>query len=111
MDKIRKVGVLCLDLSNLMLLQSWEAILICLHLANYQKIVCDVNAPTFGKIKNTHWAVDYFVEVSKHIFNLEQNITVDECKIPYKGRHGYIEEFLPHSSIKLGIKIWALARF
>ena len=85
--KMKSVGfyVLCLDLSNLTLLQRWEAILLCLHLVNIQEIVCDVNAPTFGRIENTHWAVDYFVEISKHIFNLEQEITMDECKILCKG--------------------------
>ena len=50
-----------------------------------------------------------FVKVSREIYNLEREITVDECVIPYKGRYCYIRQFMPDKPVRFGIKVWLLA--
>ena len=92
-----------------MSLGRWEDIMRCLHLVDNDSVVRDVNEPGFDRIAKTRWLVEMFVKVSKDIYNLEREITVDECVIPYKGRYCYIRQFMPDKPVRFGIKVWLLA--
>ena len=81
----------------------------CLHLIDNSIVVRDVNDPRYDRIAKTRWIVDMFVKVSKEIYNLEREITVDECVIPYKGRYCHIRQFMPKKPVRFGIKVWLLA--
>ena len=80
----------CQLISSIMSLGRWEHIMRCLHLVDNNSIVRDVNDLRFDRIAKTRWLVELFGEVSKEIYNLEREITVDECVIPYKGRYCFI---------------------
>jgi hypothetical protein len=81
----------------------------CLHLVDNNTIVRDVSDPLFDRIAKTRWLVEMFVNISRNIYNLEREITVDECVIPYKGRYCFIRQFMPDKPVRFGIKVWLLA--
>ena len=89
----------CQLILSIMSLGRWEQIMRCLHLVDNNSIVRDVNDPRFDRIVKTRWLVEMFVKVSKEIYNLEREITVDECVIPYKGRYCFIRQFMGNSSM------------
>ena len=99
----------CQLISSIMSLGRWEQIMRCLHLVDNNSIVRDVNDHRFDRIAKTRWMVEMFVKVSKEIYNLEREITVDECVIPYKGRYCFIRQFMPDKPVRFGIKVWLLA--
>lgn len=99
----------CQLISEVMSRDRWEQILRCLHLVDNNTVVRDPKDPTFDRIAKTRWLVDMFVEVSEAIYNLEREITVDECVIPYKGRYCFIRQFMPDKPVRFGIKVWLLA--
>ena len=99
----------CPLISSIMSLDRWELIMRCLHLVDNNCVVRDVNDPRFDRIAKTRWLVEMFVTVSKEIYNLEREITVDECVIPYKGRYCFIRQFMPDKPVRFGIKVWLLA--
>jgi hypothetical protein len=82
--------VYCKLISQVMSLTRWEAITRCLHLVNNADVVHDVKDPRFDRIAQTRWLVERFNDVSREIYNLEREITIDECVIPYKGRYCFI---------------------
>ena len=99
----------CSLISSIMSLGRWEDIMRCLHLVDNNSVVRDVKDPRFDRIAKTRWLVENFVKVSKEIYNLEREITVDECVIPYKGRYCFIRQFMPDKPVRFGIKVWLLA--
>ena len=99
----------CSLISSIMSLGRWEDIMRCLHLVDNNTIVRDVSDPRYDRIAKTRWLVEMFVNVSKDIYNLEREITVDECVIPYKGRYCFIRQFMPDKPVRFGIKVWLLA--
>lgn len=99
----------CELISSIMSLERWEDILRCLHLVDNATVVKDVKNPKFDRIAKTRWLVEMFVTVSKEIYNLDREITVDECVIPYKGRYCFIRQFMPDKPVQFGIKVWLLA--
>ena len=99
----------CQLISSIMSCERWEDITRCLHLVDNSSVVRDVNDPRFDRIAKTRWLVEMFVTVSKEIYNLEREITVDECVIPYKGRYCFIRQFMPDKPARFGIKVWMLA--
>ena len=101
--------IYCSLISSVMTLARWEDILRCLHLVNNEELVRDVASRHFDRIAKTRWVIDMFVTVSKEIYNLEREITVDECVIPYKGKYCFIRQFMPDKPIRFGIKCWLLA--
>ena len=99
----------CPLISSIMSLERWQQIMRCLHLVDNNSIVRDVSDPKYDRIAKTRWLVEMFVNVSKDIYNLEREITVDECVIPYKGRYCFIRQFMPDKPVRFGIKVWLLA--
>ena len=101
--------IYCQLISQVMSLRRWQQILSCLHLVDNAEVVRDTKDSRFDKIAKTRWLVENFVEVSEAIYNLEREITVDECVIPYKGKYCFIRQFMPDKPIRFGIKVWLLA--
>ena len=99
----------CELISSIMSLGRWEQIMRCLHLVDNNTIVRDVRDPRFDRIAKIRWLVEMFVKVSSEIYNLEREITVDECVIPYKGHYCFIRQFMPDKPVRFGIKVWLLA--
>ena len=99
----------CSLISSIMSLGRWQQIMRCLHLVDNNSVVRDASDPRFDMIAKTRWLVEMFVNVSKDIYNLEREITVDECVIPYKGRYCFIRQFMPDKPVRFGIKVWLLA--
>lgn len=107
---MRKEGFIhCSLVSSVMTLARWEDLLRCLHLVDNREVVRDVGSRQFDRIAKTRWVIDMFVKVSKEIYNLERELTVDECIIPYKGRYCFIWQFIKDKPIRFGIKCWVLA--
>jgi len=73
------------------------------------QLIRDVKNPQFDWIAKTRWLIEQFSAVSKEIYHLEREITVDECIIPYKGRHCFIKQFMPNKTVRFGIKVSLLA--
>lgn len=101
--------IYCNLISQVMILGRWEQILRCLHLVDNANIIRDVKQPGFDRIAKTRWLLDNFSAVSEAIYNLEREITVDECVIPYKGRNCFIRQFMKNKPSRFGIKLWMLA--
>ena len=101
--------IYCNLISSVMSLARWSELLRCLHLVDNQEVVRDVGSPRFDRIAKTRWVIENFVEVSKEIYNLEREITVDECVIPYKGQYCFIRQFMKDKPVRFGIKCWVLA--
>ena len=99
----------CSLISSIMSLGRWEQIMRCLHLVDNNTIVRDASDPRFDRIAKTRWLVEMFVNVSRDIYYLGREITVDECVIPYKGRYCFIRQFMPDKPVRFGIKVWLLA--
>jgi hypothetical protein len=72
-------------------------------------VIRNVADPRFDRIAKTRWLLDMFHEVSKSIYNLDREVTVDECVVPYKGQYCFIRQFMPDKPIFFGIKVWLLA--
>ena len=89
-----------------MLLARWEQILRCLHFVDNANVIRDVKEHGFDRIAKTQWLLNMFMNVSKVIYNLEREITVDECVIPYKGHYYFIKQFMPDKPVRFGIKVW-----
>ena len=101
--------IYCKLISQVMSLARWEQILRCLHLVDNAKVIRDVKEPGYDRIAKTRWLLDMFTNVLKAIYNLEREIIVDECVIPYKGRYCFIKQFMPDKPVCFGIKVWMLA--
>lgn len=101
--------IYCKLISQVMSLARWEQILQCLHLVDNANVIRDVKEPGYDRIVKTRWLLDMFTNVSEAIYNLEREITVDECVIPYKGRYCFIRQFMPDKPVRFGIKVWMLA--
>lgn len=99
----------CSLISEVMSRNRWEEILRCLHLVDNSTVVRDVKDPNFDRLAKTRWLLDMFMVVSEEIYNLEREITVDECVIPYKGRYCFIRQFMSDKPVRFGIKAWLLA--
>jgi len=87
----------------------FEQIMRCLHLVDNNNVVRDVENPLFDRIAKSRWLLDMFSTVSQDIYNLEREITIDECILPYKGRYCFIRQFMPDKPVRFGIKVWILA--
>jgi len=92
-----------------MSLPRFEQITRCLHLVDNNTVVRDVHDPLFDRIAKTRWLLEWFSTVSREIFNLRREITVDECVVPYKGRYCFIKQFMPNKAVRFGIKVLVLA--
>ena len=95
----------CTLISQVMTYRRWQQILSCLHLVDNANVVRDTRDRRFDRIAKTRWLVDNFVKVSKSIYCLEREITVDECVIPYKGKYCTIWQFMKNKLVRFGIKV------
>jgi len=78
-------------IAKVMNLARWEQIVRCLHLIDNQELVWDVTSKHFDRIAKTWWVIQMFVKVFKDIYNIEREITIGECVIPYKDRYYFIK--------------------
>ena len=54
-----------------------------------------MNHLAFDRIAKTRWLVEMLVKVPQEIYNLNQDITIDECVISYKDWYYFIRKFMP----------------
>jgi hypothetical protein len=99
----------CGVIPKAMSLVRWELIKRCLHLIDNAILVKEKSDPNFDRLAKTRWLLNHFVTVSESIYNLEREVTIDECIIPYKGKYCQIRQFMKGKPTRFGIKVWCLA--
>ena len=71
-------------------------------------MIRDVKELGYDRIVKTRWFLDMFTNVSEAIYNLEREITVNECVIPYKGHYCFINSLCQTSPFASGSKCGCL---
>jgi hypothetical protein len=80
-----------------------------LHVANALIDVQDKDSPTYDKLHKLRWMVDEVHHRFKSMWNPNQQMTVDEAMLMYKGKYCPIRQYMPKKPVRFGIKIWAAA--
>jgi hypothetical protein len=99
----------CPIISRLMIRDRYEFITRCLHVENAPPDVCDRSSPNYDKLHKVRWMLDEVQERFKVIWSPNQQLTVDEGMVMYKGIYCPIRQYMPKKPIRLGIKVWAAA--
>jgi hypothetical protein len=87
----------------------FELITECLHVANAPAHVQDQSSPTYNKLHKIKWMLDEIWDRFKAMWSPNQQMTVDERMIMYKGVYCPIRQYMPRKPIRFGLKVWAAA--
>jgi hypothetical protein len=77
--------------------------------ANAPADVQDRSSPTYDKLHKVRWMIDEVRSRFRAMWSPNQQMTVDEGMIMYKGKYCPIRQYMPKKSIRFGIKVWAAA--
>jgi hypothetical protein len=88
----------CPLISHLMTRDRYELITRCLHVANAPADVQDPSSNKYDKMHKLRWMIDEVRNRFQCMWSPNQQMTVDEGMIMYKGRY---------CPIRFGIKVWA----
>jgi hypothetical protein len=99
----------CPVISQLMTRDRFEQITQCLHVANAPESARNKSSPAYDKLHKIRWMLDEVRERFKSMWALNQQITVDESMIMYKGAYCPIRQYMPCKPVRFGIKVWATA--
>jgi hypothetical protein len=80
----------CQLIPRAMSVGKWEEIRRVLHLVDNRNMATNSSDPRFDPIAKTRWIIEHFNIVSRTLYNLQREITIDECVIPYKGKYAKI---------------------
>jgi hypothetical protein len=87
----------------------YELITRCLHVANAPPDVKDPSSATHDKLHKVRWMMDEVRGRFKAMWTPNQQLTVDEGMIMYKGKYCGIRQYLRNKHIRFGLKVWAAA--
>jgi hypothetical protein len=99
----------CHVISQLMTRDRYENITSCLHVASAPPSVTDKDSPTYDKLHKIRWMLDEIRDRFKSMWSPNQQMTVDEGMIMYKGKYCPVRQYMPKKPIRFGIKVWAAA--
>jgi hypothetical protein len=99
----------CQLIPRAMLVGRWEEIRWVLHLVDNRNVATSNSDPRFDPIAKTRWIIEYFNVGSGTLHNLQREITIDKCVIPYKGKYAKIRQFMKNKPTRFGLKVWVLA--
>ena len=63
----------------------------------------------YDKLNKIRWMLDEVTERCKAMWSPNQQLTVDETMIRYKGKYSPIRMYMPKKPVKFGMKAWAAA--
>ena len=61
---------------------------------------------TYDKLYEVRWMLDEIWDRIKAMWNPNQQMTVDEGMIMYKGKYCPIQQYMPMKPVRFGIKVW-----
>jgi hypothetical protein len=99
----------CSVISQVMTRERYELITRCLHVANAPADVMDRDSATYDKLHKVRWMVDEVTNYFKAMWTPNQQLTVDECMVMYKGQYCPIRQYMPNKHVRFGIQVWAAA--
>lgn len=94
----------CNIISQILKRDSCERITRCLHLGILEENVKDQRSATHDKLQKVRWMVDEVCLRFKVQWSLNQQMTVDEGRIMYKGKYCPICQYMPKKPVCFGIK-------
>lgn len=98
----------CPVISQIISRERFESITRCLHVA-YQEEGEAVRSEAPDKIRKVRWLNDTIKKRCEAMWNLNQQLTVDETMIRYKGGYSPIRQFMLQKPVRFGMKSWVLA--
>jgi hypothetical protein len=99
----------CPVISQTMTWDRYEQITRCLHVANATESEKDRGSPTYDKLYKLRWMMDEVRDKFKSMWSPNQQMTVDESMVMYKGKYCPVRQYMPKKPVRLGIKVWATA--
>jgi hypothetical protein len=87
----------------------YELITRCLYVANAPPHVTDLKSPSYDKLHKIWWMMDEVRDHFKAMWSPNQQLTVDEGMIMYKGKYFPIRQYMPYKLVRFGLKVWAAA--
>jgi hypothetical protein len=99
----------CPLISHLMTRNRYELITRCLHVANAPADVQDRSSSKYDKLHKLRWMIDEVRNRYQAMWSPNQQMTVDEGMIMYKGKYCAVRQYMPKKPIRFGIKVWAAA--
>jgi hypothetical protein len=94
----------CSIILQLMTCDRYELITRCLHFANAPLEATDPSSPSYDKLHKVRWLVDEIRAHFKAMWAPNQQLTVDEGMIMYKGKYCPIRQYLPKKTSPLWYK-------
>jgi hypothetical protein len=92
-----------------MIRDRYEPINRCLHVTNAPVCEQDHDSPTYDKLHKLWWMIDEVKERFKAMWSPNQQLTVDESMVMYKGKYCPMRQYMPKKPVRFGIKVWAAA--
>jgi hypothetical protein len=99
----------CSLISQWMSRDRYELITRCLHVANALAEVQDPSSPSYDKLHKLQWMIDEVCNRFRAMWSPNQQLTIDEGMVMYKGKYCPIRQYLPKKPVRFGIKVWAAA--
>jgi hypothetical protein len=99
----------CPVISALLTRDRYELITRCLHVANAPLTATDKSSPSYDKLHKIRWMLDEVRNRFKAMWAPNQQLTVDESMVMYKGMYCPIRQYMPCKPVRFGIKVWAAA--
>ena len=78
-----------------------------LHVSD-DAVIIPAGQPGYDKLHKIKPFLGLLFPNFEKAYNLHQNIAIDECMIPWRGRLSF-RQFIANKPIRFGIKVWVLA--
>jgi len=87
----------------------FESITRCLHLCIALAKVQDRKSPSYDKLHKVRWLVDDICSNFQALWSPNQQVSVDESMVMYKGKYSPIRQYMPNKPVRFGLKVWVAA--
>ena len=87
----------------------YEQISWCLYVANAPESERMPRSPTYDKLHKLWWMLDEVRDRFKGMWLPNQQMTVDESMVIYKGKYCPVRQYMPKKPIRFSIKVWTAA--
>jgi hypothetical protein len=99
----------CPIISQTMTRERFELISRCLHVANAPMCEQDRGNSAYDKLHKLRWMLYEVRDRFKAMWMPNQQLTVDESMVMYKGQYCPVRQYMPKKPVRFGIKVWAAA--
>lgn len=86
----------------------FEDITCCFHVAIAPIHVQDRKSPIYDKLHKICWLVDDVYVSFKNMWASNQQVTINDSMVLYKGKYSPICQYMPNKPVRFGLKIWAI---